>query len=260
MIVVQITDPLLRRAVARAAHPEEDVVADARLVLQALDLASPRAVVRDEGGARRFSESNHRVVELHEQLIARWESERRAQPLLPTRLEFYTVRIRELLGGVEAQSSSADRVLSMLSRAAGRRLPAQLRSFGRRVLEFPSHYTSLHPLAETCGLTRGALKARFRRRNIATPSTYLRWFRILAVADVLADQEVTVATAARRCGYTSDGNLCRALSSLAGVTPTEVRSMAGWNRLLITFAWANLSAEELEGWASLDDLFRRRIA
>ena len=31
-------------------------------------------------------------------------------------------------------------------------------------------------------MSRGALKARFRRRDLPSPSTYLRWFRILAVA------------------------------------------------------------------------------
>ena len=258
MIVLQVADPLLRRAAARAAHPEEDVVADARLVTQALELARPRAVIRD--GRLRGRAGAHDVIDLDETVLSRWESERRSLPLPPTRVEFYADRLRNLLRDVDTGVSAADRVLSMLSRAAGQQLPFPLRSFGRRVLEFPAHYTSLHPLAEACGTSRGALKARFRRRAIDTPSTYLRWFRVLAVADVLADNDVTVAVAARRCGYTSDGNLCRALATVAGMTPTEVRTVTGWNRLLITFAWSHLTADALEGWAALDDLFARRIA
>lgn len=258
MIVLQVADPLLRRAAARAAHPEEDVVADSRLVSQALESARPRAVITDGRVHGRIGP--HEVVEVDDTVLARWDAERRAQALPPTRVDFYAERLKHLLASTESTASSADRVLSMLSRAAGQKLPFPLRSFGRRVLEFPAYYTSLYPLAEACGTTRGALKARFRRRAIDTPSTYLRWFRALAVADVLADRDVTVATAARRCGYTSDGNLCRALSSVAGMTPTEVRTVTGWNRLLITFAWTHLSAEALEGWAALDELFGRRIA
>jgi hypothetical protein len=44
------------------------------------------------------------------------------------------------------------------------------------------------------------------------------------------------------------------------VTPTEVRTVRGWNRLLVSFGWQFLSPEALEGWASLDELFDRRVA
>jgi AraC-like DNA-binding protein len=104
------------------------------------------------------------------------------------------------------------------------------------------------------------LKARFRRRELPTPSTYLRWFRLLAVANHLADPEVTVAVAARRHGYTSDGNLCRALKNVAEMTPTELRTASGRQRLLVDFTRACLMPDHLEGWASFDELFRRRAA
>jgi len=127
-------------------------------------------------------------------------------------------------------------------------------------MEFSRHYRTLHALAEACGTSRGALKARFRRRDLATPSTFQRWFRIFAVADLLSDPDITVAVAARRLGFTSDGNLCRMLGSVTGMTPTEMRDPAGWRQLLLVFAGRHLGPEDVEGWATLDELFRRRAA
>lgn len=137
--------------------------------------------------------------------------------------------------------SWADRTLADLSKAAGTPRPAPLRAFGRRILEFPTHYHDLHAMARASHLSRGALKARFRRRGLESPYTYLRWFRMMAVSYLLSDREVTVAQAAYRLGFTSDGNLCRAMVSLTRLTPTEVRTVRGWNRLLIAFAWTYLT-------------------
>jgi AraC-like DNA-binding protein len=164
---------------------------------------------------------------------------------------------------IERSASEAtwvDSALADLSRAAGARLPAPLRGFARRILEFPVHYKSLHPISKACGVTRGALKARFRRRGLASPYTYLRWLRIMAVAELLSDRSVSVATAAHRLGFTSDGNLCRMMGALTGLTPTEVRTVRGWQRLLITFAWIHLTPEALDAWTELDGLFGRRVA
>ena len=82
----------------------------------------------------------------------------------------------------------------------------------------------------------------------------------MSVADLLSDRSITVAVAAQRLGFTSDGNMCRSMLSLTGMTPTEVRSLPGWNRLLVTFAWTHLSPDALEAWASLDELFERQVA
>ena len=119
-------------------------------------------------------------------------------------------------------------------------------------MEFPVRYRNLHSVSDACGVTRGALKARFRRRQLASPYTYQRWFRIIAVAHLLADRSVTVAAAARRMGFTSDGNLCRMMGNVCGMTPTELRTVHGWNRLLISFAWLHLTPEALEAWAELE--------
>ena len=83
---------------------------------------------------------------------------------------------------------------------------------------------------------------------------------MLALSAHLSDRSVTVAAAARRLGFTSDGNLCRMLWSVTGMTPTEVRTVVAWRRLLIAHAWEYLGPDELEAWAQLDDLFGRHAA
>jgi len=65
--------------------------------------------------------------------------------------------------------------------------------FGRRVLEFPIRYKAVHSLACAASTYPGALKARFRLHELTSPSTYLRRFQLMAVADLLSDRTVTVA-------------------------------------------------------------------
>jgi len=260
MIVAYVSDPHLRNAVCSAAHPEEEVVLDRGLAVEAFEWAHPRLVVNAEGGSLVGVPSNVPVVELDRRTLERWESGWRSSGLPARRLGELTDRVRALIDRHACDVTWVDRVFADLARAAGSPLPRPLRTFGRRLLEFPTRYTNLYAMAEACGMSRGALKARFRRRSLASPYTYLRWFRAMAVANALADRSVTVAMAAHRLGFTSDGNLCRTLISLTGVTPTEMRSVRGWNRLLITFAWSHLSPEAIEAWDGLEDLFERRAA
>ena len=260
MIVVQASHPYLRRAVLRGAHAEEDVVTEPRLAMEAIERGFPRLVVRDEEHDWPPLGETVRRVDVTAELLRRWETERRATELPPTRLDHFTEKVAVLVEATAQDRSWVDVTLAELSRATGRRLPLPVRSFARRVLEFPSHYTSLHPLAEACGTTRGALKARFRRRDLSTPSTYLRWFRLIAVSRLLSDRDVTVAEAAGRMGFTSDGNLCRTMWNVLEMTPTEARSVRGWNRILVTFAWSHLTPGLLEAWSTLDELFERQTA
>ncbi len=260
MIVARVTDPLLRRALFAAAHPEEDVIVEAGLVLDALHYGFPRLLVRaggHEGDGRLYGVP---VLDIDEVMLRRWDAERRMEELPLPKLDFMTRRLRALIERSTEEASWVDAALADLSRAAGARLPLPLRAFARRILEFPLHYTTLHPVAKGCGLTRGALKARFRRRGLDSPYTYLRWFRLIAVAALLSDRSVTVAQAAHRLGFTSDGNLCRMMASLTRLTPTDVRSVRGWNSLLISFAWMHLTPDALDAWAGLEGLFARRAA
>ncbi len=95
----------------------------------------------------------------------------------------------------------------------------------------PPTTTTCTRCRQACGLTRGALKARFRRRGLPSPYAYIRWLRIIACAHLLSDGTITVARTARRFGYTSAGNLCRTMTSLTGLTPTEARTQNGRNHL-----------------------------
>ena len=175
----------------------------------------------------------------------------------PPRVEYAAHRLTQLLPARTEPPTWVDRALADLARAAGARLPMALRSVGRRVMEFPSHYADLHPLADVTGMTRGALKARFRRRGLVSPSVYVRWFRALAAAHLLANREVTTLQAAHRLGFTTGGNFCRTIKSVTGLSSTEVRGIHGWNRLLVTYAWRHLGPEALAGWQTLDDLFEQ---
>jgi AraC-like DNA-binding protein len=260
MIVSRVSDPLLRQAVKGAAHPEEDVVTEPALVAEALQSGFPRLLVRSGAALQDRPPNGVRVLDLDDLLLRRWEAERRSEDLPFPRLQHLVRRLQFLMERPVTEGTWVDVALADLSRAAGMQLPLPLRSFGRRVFEFPSRYTSLHDLSEACGVSRGALKAKFRRRGLASPYSYLRWFRTMAAAEVLSDRGVTVARAAHRLGFTSAGNLCRVTADIAGTTPTELRSVRGWNRLVVRFAWIHLTPDALGSWATLNDLFGRRVA
>ena len=264
MIVANLKDPILRSAVSQAANPDEDVILDPGLALEAMEFGYPRLVIQAAAGDAQHPflalEGNIPTLVLTRTTRARWEAERRTEAPSMTTVHFLAGRLRTLIAQDAVSASWVDRTLGELGRAVGSPLPMGLRAFGRRILEFPSHYNDLSPLAVSCGVTRGALKARFRRRDLPSPYTYLRWFRMIASAYVLSDRRITVAQAATRLGFTSDGNLCRSMMSLTGMTPTEARTFRGWTRLLISFAWTYLGTESREAWDDLEDLFVRRVA
>ncbi|MFQ5537525.1 MAG: helix-turn-helix domain-containing protein [Gemmatimonadota bacterium] len=264
MIVAYITDPHLRAALLRAAHSEEDVVWDPELALNALEVGYPRLAVyfKEDPPPSPWVPYLDDVpsLVLRHATLARWDRVRLDAEIPQPRVEYLTRRLTHLVEQRATNITWVDRTLADLSRAAGAPLPPAFRGFARRVLEFPSHYTDLFPVAEACGISRGALKARFRRRGLPSPSTYLRWFRMMASAYALADRRLTVAQVASRMGFTSDGNFCRAMVHLTRLTPSEVRTVRGWNRLLISFAWTHLGVASLEAWEHLEELFLRRSA
>lgn len=266
MIVALCSDPILRAALRQTAHPEEDVFLDERLAGPALDLGFPRAVVYvPEDGhplARRLTnlDPGIRTVAITQATLRAWELQRRAHEVPPPRLQYTADRLRTLIAHDNAAPTWVDRALADLSRAAGVRLPPPLRTVARRVMEFPAHYADLHGLAEVTGTSRGALKARFRRRGLASPAHYVRWFRVMAAAQVLADRDITTLQAAHRLGFTTGGNFCRTIKSVTGFNSSEVRGVQGWNRLLVTFVWRHLGQAAIEQWATLDDLFVRKAA
>jgi len=260
MIVARLPDPLLRRALVAAAHPEEDVVWEPALTDEALRLGFPRLLVRSDGWVGGPSPEGLAVLDLDDALLATWEADWWSAEVPGAWARFVTERLRGLVDRAFDRPTWVDAALADLGRAAGARLPLALRCFARRVLEFPARYTSLDPIAAECRLSKGALKAKFRRRSLGSPSAYLRWFRLMAVAEVLSDRSVSVSAAAHRLGFTSPGNMCRTMSALTSITPTEARTVLGWNRLLLLFASTHLTPSALEAWSDLDTLFERRAA
>lgn len=260
MIVAYVKDTWLQSAIRRAADPHEDVIFDPVLAALALEVGYPRAVITEAHQTPMVGvRPDVAVVELGRETLSRWENERRRGAAGAGRIDHLARCISDELATLPG-ASWIDEALADLGRAAVAPPPGPLRGFARRILEFPAHYTDLHAVADLTGLSRGALKARFRRRGLTSPYTYLRWFRMMACGHVLSDRSVTVARAAHQLGFTSDGNLCRTMVGLTGLRPSELRTVKGWERLLVSFAWTHLSTEELERWEGLSDLFEREAA
>lgn len=266
MIVALCSAPVLRAALPETAHPEEDVFVDGRLAVHAFEQGFPRAVfyVPEEShplvGHLTQMGRKVRAVPVTRAMLHGWEAERRSREVPPPRVKHVATRLAPLVARDSDAPSWVDRALADLSGAAGARLPAPFRAATRRVLEFPVHYTDLHGLSEGTGMSRGALKACFRRRGLPSPYLYLRWFRVFAAAHFLSDRSVTTLEVAHRLGFTTGGNFCRTVKSVTGLTASELRSVHGWNRLLVMFVWRYFGPREQEGWATLDGLFTRKVA
>ena len=120
-------------------------------------------------------------------------ADRRPREPFPARLDYISDRFRGGPGPMPRHRLRWD-VFSTICLALheqGYRYPPT--PFGRRVLEFPIRYKAVHSLACAASTYPGALKARFRLHELTSPSTYLRRFQLMAVADLLSDRTVTVA-------------------------------------------------------------------
>ena len=258
MITGILSDSTLRAALQRSSSPEEDVFLDEDLVVDAIHHGFPRLLVfeaSEEARVRRLI-AGHDIdlVSVTPKMVVSWDSDRRRAEVLRSREDFFADRLRAILRENQ-RMSWADLALRDLSRAAGSKLPGPLRGFARRVMEFPACYVDLHRLEEVSGLSRGALKARFRRRGLSSPFCYLRWFRVMAAAHVLRDPSLTTLRASHRLGFTTDGNFCRSIMTTTGLTPTELRSDTGWLRMMAVFAGTYLQRTSLDAWDSLEWLF-----
>ena len=263
MILALLDDPHLRSALRRAAAPDEDVLANAAVVALDPSQVFPHLLVHDEKGteaaARILTGASIPTLVLDRGWVARWDEQRRASGLLLSRADHAYIELRPLLRE-NRRPHWVDYTLRDLSRAAGATLPPPLRGFARRVLEFPARYDDLRGVGTLAGLSRGAMKARFRRRGLASPYLHVRWLRCIAAAQLLSDPSLKTMQVSQRLGFTSDGNFCRSVLATAGVPPTALRSRKGWHLLVTGFATRFLGPLALEGWISLEQLFLRRAA
>ncbi|MBT8395570.1 MAG: AraC family transcriptional regulator, partial [Gemmatimonadetes bacterium] len=200
------------------------------------------------------------VLAMGEPTLRTWEDAWEADGLAHSRIDDSALRLRALMEKAAVESDWVDGVYSDLTQAVGRGLPGELRGFSRRILESPFRYSSLSSLAEVFAISPGALKARFRRRRLPSPSRYMRWFRLLSAARILSDPRETTLTASYRLGFASDGNFCRWVRATSGLTPSAIR---GWNgRLLLLTRMAEdcLHPRSLDAWELFGGLFLRQVA
>jgi len=266
MIVAPIQDGTLQRIVRRAALPEEDVFHRLDEVDEALRFGYPRLLVCEARNQERLEVqlSLERyglpVLAMREPLLRSWAAAWESHGLAVTRIDDSALRLRYLITRTADEADWVEGVFSDLSHTLGRKLPAELRGFARRIMEFPIRYASQALLGEAFGLSGGALKARFRRRELPSPSQYLRWFRVLAAAKILSDPQETTLTASFRLGFASDGNFCRWVRDTSGLMPSDLRNWNGRLLLLIRMAEECLPDGALEKWASFEGLFLRQVA
>lgn len=261
MILAPLSDSLLRFAVHRAALPEEDVFCRDTEIAEALALGYPRlgvvAPMEEHPMKNAILASGVPVLVLG---TLDTELARPAPGWTGGAVrEIYTgvYGLRRLMAEAARPPGWVDGVLVDLSRMCGFPLPHEFRAFARRLLEFPARYNKLETMGAVAELSNGALKARFRRRGLPSPFGYLSWLRVVAATRLLADPSITTVEAAFRLGFTSNGNFCRFVQAISGLTTTDLRSPKGRNRVLAAFVTDYLTPSVREPWESLSGLFRR---
>lgn len=266
MILAPIKNRALQGAVRRAALPEEDVFHRSRDVRRALQFGYPRLLISEASELETVLTSlgpRSRLIPalaIGPRDVLHPGARGRGQGLAISPMDDSALRLRRLIRETSLKPDWVEDTLDDLTRIIGRELPGELKGFSRRVMESPVRYSSLGAVGDVFGLSAGALKARFRRRDLPSPARYLRWFRLLSAGRVLADPEVTTLTAAFRMGFASDGNFCRWVRDASGMNPSALREWDGRMLLLIRLAESCLSATALAGWESFGGLFLRRVA
>lgn len=266
MILAPLSDPTLRATVRRAALPEEDVFHRMGDVSDALRFGFPRLLVYQPED--RFSSTGE--VESWRTLVPTlaisraafrgWESAWHAQGLAVSRIDDSALRLRALMRSASGSGSWVDGIFADLTLILGRGLPSGFKGFARRVMEYPSLYSSLQDLGRFLDLSPGALKARFRRRGLPSPANYLRWFRVVSAGRLLADAQQTTLLSAFRMGFASDGNFCRWVQATSGYPPSALRGREGRMMLLFRLAADGFPPGAMEGWADLGRVFLREVA
>ncbi len=266
MILAPLSDPNLRAMVRRAALPEEDVFHRVEEVSEALRFGFPRLLVYqpddrfDLNGNLETWKRRVPTLALARATLKGWESAWHAQGVAVSRVDDSALRLRALMRQAAGSVGWVDGVFADLTLILGRGLPSDFKGFARRVMEYPSRYQSLSDLEAFQELSPGALKARFRRRGLPSPYTYLRWFRVISAGRLLSDAQQTTLMASFRLGFTSDGNFCRWIQATSGFPPSALRGREGRMTLLFRLASEGFPEGAIESWGSLGGVFLRRVA
>jgi len=261
MILASVRDPFLLHSVRRAALPAEDVFCDVDDVVAALESGFPRVAVIERGADgpvdRIIKERGSNIPVLELAPLDLPGLRRSASAIAIQRIDTAPARMRQLIDEAARPVVWVEHLLRDLGRAAGHSLPPELSALGRRTLEFPAKYSRLEEVAEAVGLTSGALKARFRRRDLPSPFAYTTRLRALCASELLTRHGMTTTRVAFHLGYSSNGNLCRAFRSLTGLTLSEAATLEGRLQVLTRISSELLTPEYLRRWAALGPLFVR---
>lgn len=91
------------------------------------------------------------------------------------------------------------------------------------VLQDPADDWTLDRLAATASMSRATFVRHFGRLTPMTVAAFVTRLRMMVAADLLDDQELTVATVAGRVGYRSESAFSRAFREATGRTPGRYR-------------------------------------
>ncbi|MDX3850036.1 AraC family transcriptional regulator [Streptomyces sp. AK02-01A] len=93
----------------------------------------------------------------------------------------------------------------------------------RLLHEQPGKAWTVASLADTVGVSRAGLARHFTQLVGEPPMAYLTGWRLTLAADLLREPDATVATVARRVGYSGAFALSAAFKRVRGVSPQEFR-------------------------------------
>ncbi|RSS83385.1 AraC family transcriptional regulator [Streptomyces sp. WAC06614] len=96
----------------------------------------------------------------------------------------------------------------------------------RLLHENPAHGWTVEELALKVGVSRASLARRFTDVVGEPPVAYLTGWRLTLAADLLREPDATVATVARRVGYSSAFALSTAFKRVRGISPQDFRTGA----------------------------------
>ncbi|MFD4864842.1 AraC family transcriptional regulator [Streptomyces sp. NPDC058412] len=96
----------------------------------------------------------------------------------------------------------------------------------RLLHENPAHGWTVEELALKVGVSRASMARRFTEVVGEPPVAYLTGWRLALAADLLREPDATIATVARRVGYSSAFALSTAFKRVRGMSPQEFRSGA----------------------------------
>ncbi|MFD3544757.1 AraC family transcriptional regulator [Streptomyces sp. NPDC058655] len=93
----------------------------------------------------------------------------------------------------------------------------------RLLHENPAHGWTVAELALKVGVSRASMARRFTDIVGEPPVAYLTGWRLALAADLLREPDATIATVARRVGYSSAFALSTAFKRVRGISPQEFR-------------------------------------